>query len=244
MRKTMMLLSAAAALGACSGDTAEGDAQDEATEVAGEEDAAEPVVLFDNGLPEYPDFDSATLESETTILDEAQVKFETADSIEAVYDYYGEAIEAQGLAVESTQIAARASEGSGGATVDANTRSAGTEVSVLVYTGSTNSDAAANFTDGAPRYPGVAEADIEAGKAGDGERDVYRFTTSDSPAEVLAFYREAFTQNGMTISAMLARFRNAASETASVYARQRLGGGATSVTLATEGDRWAAAGGE
>ncbi|WP_299321462.1 hypothetical protein [Parasphingopyxis sp.] len=243
MKKTIVLLCAAVALGACGG-APEGEAQDETVETEGEESAAEPVALFDNGLPEYPDFDSATLESETTILDQAQVEFETGDSIGDVYDYYLGSIEAQGLSVESTQIAATPSEGSGGATIDANTRSAGTEVSVLVYMGSTNSDPAANFTDGTPRYPGVAEADIEAGKAGDGERDVYRFTTSDSPAEVLAFYREAFTQNGMTISAMLARLRNDASETASVYARERLGGGATSVTLATEGDRWAAAGGE
>ena len=224
-------------LAGCTGQSESSDSGDQNGPEAAE------VELFANGLPRYTNFDEASLETELTAVNTNQVEFETSDSIDEVFDFYYAAMEREGLSPSSTAIVGEPSSGqrgiSDGANVTAQSRSAGTEVSVLIFDGSSNADRASNFTDGVPRYPGLADSDVTTEKAGDGRRDVMRFVTQDSPAAVLSFYRDAFGNQDMLITSLQTRMEaDTSTEYGSIYIREQLGGDGTSVTLQTRGDRW------
>lgn len=242
MLRLTVCMGAALALAACGGGASETDAPDAEAEAGATEEAAE-VELFDNGLPVYANFDEASLEVDETVLEEGRVQFETGDAIPDVFDFYHGWMTGEGLNPGSAAITGSPASGEGGANITADVRSAGTEVSVLIFDGSTNADPATHYTDGVPHFPGVTEADLTREKAGDGRRDVIRFTTQSSPDEVMTFYREAFGENGMEIGSMQARMTGVDSrEYANVYVRDGMGGAQTAVTMTTKGDRWGVAG--
>lgn len=216
------------------------EASDSATENI--QETAE-VELFANGMPRYSNFDDTSLESTVTVVNTNQVEFDTGDTIEDVFDFYYAAMERDGLTVSSISIVGEpvAADGSanGGANITAQSRTDGTEVSVLIFDGSSNANPESNLTDGIPRYPGVAITGVSTEKAGDGRRDVLRFVTEDSPADILNFYRAAIGQRNMQILSMQTQMDGGTStEYGNIYIREQLGRDGTNAILQTKGDRW------
>ncbi|MGP1352963.1 MAG: hypothetical protein ACTS1Z_06540 [Parasphingopyxis sp.] len=191
MKRTIMLLSAVAALGACSGDTAEGDAQDEATDAAAEENAAEPDYSFlPHGGPLFPGADEATVEEHAVFADSYEYRLD-APKLE-IAQFYGDYIAQSG----SMRVISAGIRTETGQSIRIN----GNIVNAYrADDESFNADLTTGITTAIPLHPEARTDTLDARDEGSTPYVSYQVDDSISPMDLLAFYEDAFREQGMEI---------------------------------------------
>ncbi|MGJ8536248.1 MAG: hypothetical protein ACSHW2_03780 [Parasphingopyxis sp.] len=203
MKQTMGLAVLLVTLAGCGG-TAEEGSGGTGSEPAAEVASYEPAEDFANGTPGYAAADADTVEMDELSGGTQRTKFRTNDAIGDVYDYYAFVLGERGYTLNHFGLTAENSAGEqlGRFTVrDSNDGLSRFEM--LTNAEMVNTPGADMAVD-VPAFPGVDPADVTF-EEGMGYTHEITFAAEASAADILAFYRSAFAENGFTVSRLAMR---------------------------------------
>ncbi len=211
MKKAIGMAALLVTLAGCGGPAEEGTGGTDGEPAAAETVSYEPAEDFENGTPGYAAAVADTIEMDELGGGTQRTKFRTDDAIADVFDYYAAVLAERGYTLNHFGLTAENSAGEqlGRFTVrDSNDGMSHFEM--LTNAEMINTPGADMAVD-IPAFPGVDAADVSV-EPGMGYTNEISFAADAPASEVLAFYRNAFTERGFTVSRLAMRLNDEAEQ--------------------------------
>lgn len=203
MKQTVGLALLVATLAGCSGTAEEGSGgtvSEAETEVA----RYEPAEDFANGTPGYAAADAETVEMDELSGGTQRTKFRTNDAIGDVYDYYSFVLGERGYTLNHFGLTAENSAGEQLGRFTVRDSNDGLSRFEMLTDAEMINTPGADMAVDVPAFPGVDPADVTV-EEGMGYANKITFAAEAPAADILAFYRSAFAENGYTVSRLAMR---------------------------------------
>jgi hypothetical protein len=203
MKQAIGMAALLVTLAGCGGTAEEGG--DSANgEPAAETASYEPAEDFANGTPGYTAADADTVEMDELSGGTQRTKFRTNDAIGDVYDYYSFVLGERGYTLNHFGLTAENSAGEQLGRFTVRDSNDGLSYFEMLTNAEMINTPGADMAVDVPAFPGVDPADVNF-EEGMGYTHEITFATDASAADILAFYRSAFAENGYTISRLALR---------------------------------------